>query len=90
MAITWGEGKSEHLAAHGVTIEQANEAYYDDNALVINPDYASTSGRSIRTIGYSAGFGGILTVITVPFEGAVYGATAFEADRRDRNHYEED
>lgn len=89
MAAIWDHDRSEHLARHGVSIDQANEALDDSNAVVITPDYASKSGRSVRTIGFSVSFGGILTVITVPFEGEVYGATAYESDRRDRNLYEE-
>lgn len=89
MAVIWESDRSEHLARHGVTIAQANEALDDNDAVVITPDYASNSGRGVRTIGHSDSFGGILTVITVLFQGEIYGATAYESDRRDRNLYEE-
>jgi uncharacterized DUF497 family protein len=88
VAVIWADG-GEHIARHNVTVAQANEALADPNAVVIDPDYASKTGRSIRTIGYSPSFGYILTVITVAHQGAVYGATAFQADRRDRRYYEE-
>ncbi len=39
---------------HGVSAEQANEALADPDALVFDPDYASQSGRSVRTIGWSS------------------------------------
>ena len=84
MAIIWESDRGEHLARHGVTIAQAEEAFYDDNAVVINPDYASKSGKGVRTIGYSNSYGDILTVLTVLHEGRTYGATAFPSDRRDR------
>ncbi|MGV0738218.1 transposase [Mycobacterium syngnathidarum] len=89
MAIIWESDRAEHLARHGVTIAQAEEAFYEDNALVISPDYAAKSGKGVRTIGYSASFGDLLTVLTVLHEGRTYGATAFPADRRDRRYYEE-
>ncbi|QRY48139.1 BrnT family toxin [Mycolicibacterium boenickei] len=89
MAIIWESDRAEHLARHGVTIAQAAEAFYDDNAVVISPDYASKSGNGVRTIGYSASSGELLTVLTVRHEGRVYGATAFPSDRRDRRYYEE-
>lgn len=72
-----------------MTIVQANEALDDHDAVVITPDYASKSGLGVRTIGYSDSFGGILAVITVLFEGVIYGATAYESDRRDPKLYEE-
>lgn len=91
MAITWDEGKGEHLARHGVTIEQANEAYYEPNAVMIKPDYASTSGRGVRTVGYSASFGDLLSVLTMRDDnGVTHGNTAFRAKRRDRRYYEEE
>lgn len=89
MAVIWESDRAEHLARHGVTIAQAEEALYDDNAVVISPDYASKSGKGVRTIGYSANFGDLLTVLTVRHEGHIYGATAFPTDRRDRRYYEE-
>lgn len=87
MAIIWNSDRAEHLARHGVTISQAEEAFYDLDAVVFNPDYAAQTGRGFRAIGYSASFGDLLTVIAVPYQGATYGATAYPAGRRDRRHY---
>ncbi|TDH57536.1 transposase [Mycobacterium eburneum] len=87
--VIWESDRDEHLARHGVTIAQANEALYDLDAIVINPDYAAISGKGVRTIGYSDSFGDLITVITVPFEGRTYGATAFPSEGRDRRYYEE-
>ena len=74
---------------HGVTVEQANEALDDPDALVFDPDYASRSGRSIRTIGYSSGAGRVLTIITVRDSGAVYGVNGWPANEVDRRRYEQ-
>jgi hypothetical protein len=57
--------------------------------VVLDPDPASISGRSIRTIGYSASFGDILTVITVEDDGITYGSNAWRANDRDRRTYRE-
>jgi uncharacterized DUF497 family protein len=40
---------------HGVTVEQANEALADPDALVFDPDYASQSGAACgRSAGQAA------------------------------------
>lgn len=49
--MIWEDDRDEHLARHGVTIDQANEALDDAKRVVIDPDYASKSGVGIRTIG---------------------------------------
>ena len=50
---------------HGVSADMADEALADPDALVFDPDYASHSGRSVRTIGWSPSAGRLLTVITL-------------------------
>jgi uncharacterized DUF497 family protein len=89
MAVDWSH-RSEYInAKHGVTTEQANEALADAAAVVIDPDPASISGKSTRTIGYSASLGDILTVITVEDEGITCGSNAWAANDRDRRTYRE-
>lgn len=88
MAITWSEDRDEHLARHGVTIEQANEAVAHEDALTINPDYNSISGLGIRTIGYSASYGDLISVLSyIDNDGVQQGTTAFRANRKDRRYY---
>ena len=72
---------------HGVTFEQANEAPADPDALVFDPDYASQSGRSVRTIGWSSTAGRLLTVITVTEGDVTYGVNGSPADDIDARHY---
>jgi hypothetical protein len=50
---------------HGIEVEWADEALEDPDALRIDPDPVSRSGRSVRTIGYSPQAGCLVTVITV-------------------------
>lgn len=88
MEITWAADRDAHLARHGVTIAQANEAVAHDDALEINPDYNSKTGLSIRVIGYSASFGDLLSVLSyIDNDGARQGTTAFRANKRDRRYY---
>ncbi len=49
---------------HGVSVEQADEALADPDAVMFDPDYASQSGRSARTIEWSPSAGRLLAVIT--------------------------
>jgi hypothetical protein len=72
---------------HGVTVEQANEALADPDALVFDPDYATQSGRSVRTIGWSASSGRLLTVITVTEDDVTYGVNGWPANDIDARHY---
>jgi hypothetical protein len=72
---------------HGVTVEQADEALADPDALVFDPDYASQSGRSVRTIGWSSSAGRLLTVITVTEDDVAYGVNGWPANDIDARHY---
>lgn len=74
---------------HGVTVEQANEALADPRALVFNPDYASLSGRSMRTIGWSDSAARLLTVITVIEDDVTYGVNGWPSNDTDTRHYRE-
>lgn len=78
------------FSKHGVTTSQADEALEDPNRIVIEPDYASISGESIRVIGYCPSLNTILTVILVtdPVDGLItYGASGWESNIKDRNIY---
>jgi uncharacterized DUF497 family protein len=85
--VDWSHQADYMATRHHVTAEQANEALTDPDALVFDPDYASQSGRSARTIGWSPGAGRLLTVITVPEAGAVYGVNGWPANDIDTRHY---
>lgn len=89
MAVDWSHRGDYITAKHRVTPEQADEALADPDAVVFEPDYNSTSGESIRTIGYSPSAQSILSVITVEDEDTVFGANAWKSNRRDRRYYTE-
>lgn len=66
----------------------ADEAYTDEARVVFDPDYASKTGRSVRTIGYSPTAGFIITVITVVEAGHLWGVNAWRANEKDTAAYE--
>lgn len=82
-------GRTAHLARHGVTVEQVEEALSDAYRLVFDPDPKSVSGASVRTVGYSRSAGAVLCVITVTGDDATYGATAFKANTTYQRMYKE-
>ncbi|ODR03272.1 transposase [Mycolicibacillus koreensis] len=79
--------RGDYIAKHNVTPAEANEAIADPERLVIDPDPASKSGRSIRTIGYSTTAQAVLTVIVLDYEGTTYGVNAWKANARDQRRY---
>jgi hypothetical protein len=69
MAADWSE-RSEYIwTKHQTTVDQANEALADPDRIVLDPDPASRSGVSVRTIGYSVTRAALVTVITVEDDG---------------------
>lgn len=67
--------------------EWADEALADPDRLVFDPDYASRSGRSVRTIGFSPHADRLLVVITLVDGGVRWGVNAWVANERDRRAY---
>ena len=72
---------------HGVTPKEANEALSDPARLVISPDPASKSGRSVRTIGFAPSTERVITVITVVEDGKLYGVNGWPANDVDQRKY---
>jgi hypothetical protein len=75
---------------HGISPAIADEALHDPDRLVLIPDPASLSGRSVRTIGYSPTARTLITVITLEHEGVSYGVNGWEASQLDRRRYQEE
>jgi hypothetical protein len=73
-----------------ILVEWADEAYLDESAVTFDPDYASDTGLSARTIGWSDSAGFLITAITVRDEDDhLWGATAFLASSTDERHYQD-
>jgi hypothetical protein len=68
----------------------ADEAYCDEAAIELDPDPASQSKISKRTIGWSESAGFLISVITTrnPQTNRLWGVNAFRANDVDRNRYE--
>ncbi len=74
MAVDWSHRSDYMHQRHGVTMQSANKALAYLRALVFDPDYASLSGHSVRTIGWSDTAGRLLTVITVTEDDVTYAS----------------
>ena len=57
---------------------------------MIDPDYNSSGGSSIRVIGYSRLAAGIVTVIVLVDDGVVHGVNGWIANTRDQQLYREE
>ena len=85
----WAYGAEHMQASHQVTVEEANEAVADVDAVWFDPDPHSKSGRSVRVIGYSHSRRAILTVILVHRDdGGYWGANGWVSSTSDRRRYE--
>jgi hypothetical protein len=54
---------------------------------VFDPDYNSTTGRSVRIIGFSVIADDIVAVIVLAEEGFEYGVNGWVANEKDRRLY---
>ncbi|BBZ00803.1 hypothetical protein MCHIJ_02400 [Mycolicibacterium chitae] len=87
MPVDWSK-RGEYIAKRRMTPAIADEALTDPARLVQDPDPASKSGVSVRTIGYSPSFGALVTVITVEEAGTVFGINAWPSNDTDSRKYE--
>ncbi len=85
--VDWSHRAEYMRQRHGISVEQANEALADPDALVFDPDYASLSGHSVRTIGSSTSAARLLTVITVTESEVTYGVNGWPSNDIDTRHY---
>jgi len=90
MDVDWSYRAEYVRDRHGIDVEWTFEACSDPDALQIEPDPASRSGRSVRTVGYSPSAGCLITVITVEEDGVVYGVNGWRSNETDVNRYRED
>jgi uncharacterized DUF497 family protein len=90
--VDWQHGEDHMRTGHQITVQAANEALADPDALLFDPDPKSTSGRSARVIGYSPTAAAVLVVILVRREdkpGSWWGANGWRANSTDRRIYAE-
>ena len=87
--VDWTRRGPYMHANHGISVQVANDALDDANRVVIDPDYNSVTGRSVRIIGYSILVGAIVTVIVVADDGFEYGVNGWPANEKDQRFYRE-
>jgi uncharacterized DUF497 family protein len=87
--VDWQHGAQHMLDKHNVTVFEANDALHDPERVVINPDYNSQSGTSVRIIGYSNLAADVLTILAREHEGSVYGINGWRSNSKDRRIYRE-
>lgn len=85
----WSHRGDYIVEKHGVTPREADEALDDPERVVIGPDYNSTSGRSVRIIGFSQTVDDLITVILLTEDNVTYGVNAWRSSARDRRIYQE-
>lgn len=87
--VNWRYGVQHMSRRHKITVAQANEALSDINAIWLDPDPSSGSGRSARVIGYSHSRREVLTIILVHQhqEKGYWGASGWKSNRSDRTRY---
>jgi uncharacterized DUF497 family protein len=87
--VDWSQRGEYITAKHGVSTAEADEALNDPARLVIDPDPASRSGRSVRIIGWSQLRQAVLTVIALEDDGHEYGVNAWPSNTTDQRRYAE-
>lgn len=75
---------------HLVSVLWMTEALNDPDALEIDPDPSSKSGRSVRTIGFSVTAGFLVTVMTLRDGGSVYGVNGWKSNEIDTYRYRQE
>ena len=85
--VDWSQRGPYMQRKHGIAPAIADEALEDPNRVVIDPDYNSESGRSVRIIGFSVTAGDVITVIVLGNDGTEYGVNGWTANEKDRRFY---
>jgi len=87
--IDWSFAETHMWSRHRILVSWAREAVRDPRGLTLDPDPAGRSGSSIRLIGYSQTTNCVLAVIMVRFQGALFAASAWKANREQTRMYRE-
>ncbi|MDO9396144.1 MAG: hypothetical protein Q7T71_06345 [Herbiconiux sp.] len=87
--LDWSQRGDYIASKHGIRPAWASAVLADPDCVVIDPDYNSKSGRSVRIIGLSPEARAIVTVIVTEPRGRMCGVNAWESNSRDQRIYEE-
>jgi uncharacterized DUF497 family protein len=75
------------FAKHGVSLRMAAEAVEDPMRVLLEPDYNSVSGASVRIIGYSATAQQVVTLIALSKNGKDFGVNGWVSNEKDLRIY---
>ena len=87
--LDWSHRGEYMDARHGISVALANDAVSDANRVLVDPDYNSESGRTVRIIGYSQLAAGIITVIAMADGGIDFGVNGWISNEKDQRIYRE-
>lgn len=91
--VVWEPDAITHMwDGHKVTVDEANEALSDTNQAWIEPDPISTSGQTLRVVGYCSSRAELLVVILRRSDkapGVLFGLNSWPANEKYRRIYEE-
>lgn len=82
--------RDDYISKHDMTPRWADEAFADPNRLVLDPDPASKSGRTIRVIGWSHSLQKLVTVIVLSDDDVTWGVNAWRSNSTDQSRYREE
>ena len=86
--VDWSHRGEYMEDSHGIIPRVADDALADPNRVVIDPDYNSVTGRSVRIVGYADLIDAIVTVIVLSDGGVDYGVNGWRANEKDRRIYQ--
>jgi hypothetical protein len=88
-SLDWSFRGKYMFDKHGVSAFLAAEATADPDRVLLEPDYNSASGESVRIIGYSPSSGEVLSIIAMSLNGREIGINGWLANEKDRRIYGE-
>lgn len=87
--VDWSECGAYMRARHGISPAVADDALADPNCVVIDPGYASVTGRTVRVIGYSLLARAVVSVKVLIDGEVTQGVNGWPANDKDRRIYRE-
>lgn len=79
-----------YIAKHGMTPSLADEALADPDRLVLDPDPASESGRTVRVVGWAPSLQALVSVIVLPDVEQLWGVNAWLSNSTDQRRYRQE
>lgn len=87
--VDWETAAGHIWHTHQILIEWVKEACADVDRVILDPDPASKSGRSLRIVGFSSSFGHPITVVAIRRQSRLEVTSAWRSNSRDARIYRE-